>query len=223
MAVKIGNYVRIKGKAQIGENSKIHDFCVIGENPRKKAERDEVIIGKNAEIRPFTVIYKGNIIGDDFKTGQRVMIREENEIGDNVSIGTGSVLEFGNKIGSNSRIHSLCFLELTEIGKWVFVGPGVVFTDDPHPMLCPYWDKCLGGVKVSDYAKIGAGSVILPGVKIGKHALVGAGAVVTKDVKDEEVVAGNPARFMKKIKELKCYKGYFERPYMWPPYTEDGG
>jgi len=87
-------------------------------------------------------------------------------------------------------------------------------------MLCPKYKECKGEVKVEDLVKIGAGTVLCPGVKIGRNALVGAGSVVTKDIPEDAVAAGNPARVMKKIDELECYIGAFERPYVWPPYKE---
>ena len=55
---------------------------------------------------------------------------------------------------------------------------------------------------VEENAKIGANATILPGIRIGKNALVGAGAVVTKDVPDNAVVAGNPARIIKWADEI---------------------
>jgi len=60
----------------------------------------------------------------------------------------------------------------------VFVGPNVVFTDDPHPMNCPRYKECKGGAVVHRLARIGANATILPGVVIGENALVGAGSVV---------------------------------------------
>ena len=69
-------------------------------------------------------------------------------------------------------------------------------------------------------ARIGANSTILPGVEIGEGALVGAGSVVVHDVPAGAVVAGNPARVIKQVDELTCPPGWFERPYMWPPYHE---
>ena len=64
----------------------------------------------------------------------------------------------------------------------VFIGPQVVFTDDPHPMNCPRYRDCKGGAVVRRLARIGANATILPGVTIGENALVGAGAVVVDDV-----------------------------------------
>jgi UDP-2-acetamido-3-amino-2,3-dideoxy-glucuronate N-acetyltransferase len=117
------------------------------------------------------------------------------------------------------RIHSGCFLEMVTIEDDVFVGPNVVFTDDPHPMNCPRYKECKGGALVRRRARIGANSTILPGVEIGENALVGAGSVVVDDVPSATVVAGNPARVIKKVSELECGPGFFDRPYEWEPWT----
>lgn len=205
----------------IGERTLIDPPSIIGKPPRRANSGElSLKIGKNGHIRPFTTIYAGSEIGDNFETGQGVSIREDNHIGNNVSVGTNSVLEFGNSIGDYTRIHSNCFLEMVTIGRHVFIGPNVVFTDDPHPMGCPNFKECKGGPIVEDYAKIGANSTILPGVRIGRNSLVGAGSVVTKDVPPDSVVVGNPARVVKTVDQLTCPRGFFEKPYEWPPYGD---
>ncbi len=207
----------------IGDATVIEPPSIIGKPPRGAREGEIPLrIGKNGRIRPFSTLYAGSEIGDYFQSGQGVSIREDNRIGNNVSVGTNSVLEFGNSIGDFSRIHSNCFLEMVTIGRYVFVGPNVVFTDDPHPMGCPHYKECKGGAIVEDYARIGANSTILPGVRIGRNSLVGAGSVVVKDVPPDSVVAGNPAKVIKKIDELTCPRGFFDKAYLWPPYKEDG-
>lgn len=207
----------------LGGDYLIEPPSIVGKPPRgAKSGEIPLTIGENAHIRPFSTIYAGSEIGNNFQTGQGVSVREENKIGNNVSVGTNSVLEFGNRIGDHSRIHSNCFLEMVTIGMFVFVGPHVVFTDDPHPMGCPHYKECKGGAIVEDFARIGANSTILPGVRIGRNSLVGAGSVVTKDVPKNSVVVGNPARFIKTIDQLTCSAHFFEKPYQWPPYTEMG-
>jgi acetyltransferase-like isoleucine patch superfamily enzyme len=207
----------------IGGGSVVRSFVVLGIPPRGCGEGElETRIGKSSIIRPFTTIYAGTTVGDFLETGQGASIREENVILDNVSVGTNSVLEFGNRIGRNVRIHSNCFLEMVTIEDDVFIGPGVVFTDDPHPMGCPKYKECAGGATVRSFARIGAGTVVLPGVNVGRNSLVGAGSLVVEDVPDDTVVAGHPARILKRVDELVCKPGFFEKPYVWPPYQKKG-
>ncbi len=232
--VKIGNCVKIYPGVKIGEQSTISDFVVLGLPPanatpeltlqigRGESPTRTLTIGDEAIIRHFTNIYAGNNIGKNFETGHGVSIRENNVIGDGVRIGSNTYIRFGNRIGNNVRVHTNCFLELAEVDEYVFIGPGTVLLDDPHPMKCPRWNECKGGVKIKKYAKIGGGCVILPGITIGEHSVVGAGACVTKDVPDYTVVVGHPAKITKKVDELKCYAGFFDRPYIWKPYSSKG-
>ena len=214
---------RVADNVTLGEGCDLQPPCIVGKAPRGAAEGERPLaIGAGAVIRPFTTIYGGSTFGARLQTGQGASIREDNIVGDDVSIGTNAVLEFGNRIGDRVRIHSGCFLELVTIEDDVFVGPNVVFTDDPHPMGCPRYEECKGGAVVRRLARIGANSTILPGVEIGEGALVGAGSVVVHDVPAGAVVAGSPARVIKQVADLTCPPGWFERPYEWPPSAEAG-
>lgn len=204
----------------IGPGADLQPPCIIGKAPRGKVEGElPLTIGAQAVIRPFTTLYAGSTFGARLQTGQGASVRERNRVGEGVSLGTNVVLELGNRIGNRVRIHSGCFLEMTTLEDDVFVGPNVVFTDDPHPMGCPRYEECRGGAVVRRQARIGANSTLLPGVEIGEGALVGAGAVVVKDVPAGMVVAGHPARVIKAVSELTCPPGFFERPYVWEPYA----
>ena len=199
--------VEILPGVAVGAGSLLYGPLVLGFAPRGKRPGElELVIGRRAVIRPFTCIYAGTKIGDDCQTGQCVTIREDNTIGDATSVGTGTSLEVENRIGSRVRIHSNCFLERVVVEDGVFIGPGVVFTDDPHPP-CPAFRRCTEPVVVEAGARIGAGAVILPGVRIGRGALVGAGSVVTRDVAPGAVVVGNPARVLKNVDEIECPLG----------------
>ena len=130
------------------------------------------------------------------------------------------MLEFGNRIGDRVRIHSGCFLELVTIEDDVFVGPNVVFTDDPHPMNCPRYQECKGGAVVRRLARIGANSTILPGVEIGEGALVGAGSVVVARRAGRRRRRRQPGARDQAGRRPRCPPGWFERPYTWPPYSD---
>jgi acetyltransferase-like isoleucine patch superfamily enzyme len=187
----------------LGDGSVVEDFVIIGSPPKgKKAGELQTTIGKGATIRSHTVIYAGNRIGDNFQTGNKVNIRESNEIGNNVSIGTLSVIEHHVRIGNGVRMHSQVFVpEFTVIEDDAWLGPSVVITNAKYP-LSPGVKETLAGPLIKKGAKIGANATILPGVVIGANSLVGAGSVVTKDVPDNAVVAGNPAKLIKMISAL---------------------
>ena len=207
----------------IGEGTIVQEGAIVGEAPRGKQPGElKTVIGVGGFIRSGTVIYAGTVIGDRFQTGHGALIREDNVIGDDCSVGTHAVLEAGNRVGDGTRIHSGCFLEHTTIGSRVFLAPNVVFTDDPHPM-CPRYLDCVLGATVEDNVSIGANATILPGLRIGAGSLIGAGSVVTKNVDAGIVVAGNPAVRVKDVDQLVCFKGYFERPYVWRQRETSGG
>ena len=205
----------IHSNVSIGEGTYVHEGAIVGEAPRGRQPGElKTVIGAGGVIRSGTVIYAGTVIGDRFNSGHGALIREDNLIGDDCSVGTNAVLEAANRIGNGTRIHSGCFLAHVTLGARVFLGPHVVFTDDPHPM-CPRYLECVLGATVEDDVSIGANATILPGLRIGAGSLIGAGSVVTKNVEAGVVVAGNPAVRVKDVDQLVCFKGYFERPYVW--------
>lgn len=200
------NLIKIYDNVEIGKNVEIEEFCIIGKPPRGKKNGElKTIIGDNAVIRSGTVIYAGNTIGKNFNTGHNVVIREENKIGDNVSIGTLSCIEHHIVIEDGVRIHSQVFIpEYTIIKKNAWIGPNVVVTNAKYPLSKNVKNNLIGAL-IEENAKIGANVTTLPGVKIGKNALVGSGSLVNKDVKEKEVVVGNPIKKIKEIKDIKEY------------------
>lgn len=206
----------IAANVELGSGTVVGEYVVLGRAPRGKKEGElPLTIGPDSVIRPFTTIYAGTTIGARLQTGQGASIREDNVLGDDVSVGTHASLEFGNRVGSRVRIHTGCFLELVTLEDEVFVGPHVVFTDDPHPQ-CPAYLRCVKGATVRRRARVGANSTILPGVEIGEDALVGAGSVVRRAVAPRSVVAGNPAVLLKDdIRDLACFAGIFPHAYSW--------
>jgi acetyltransferase-like isoleucine patch superfamily enzyme len=206
---------RIYDGVVLGDGAYVDETAIIGIPPIGAEPGDlETHIGPGAVIRSHTVIYAGVKIGARLNTGHGGMIREDNILGDDVSVGTNAVLEYGNRLGNRIRVHSGCFLENGVVEDDVFFGPHVVFTDDPHPM-CPRYRDCVGGPIVRRQASVGANVTLLPGVEVGEGALIGAGSVVADTIEPGVVAAGNPARVVKRIADLTCWPGHFERPYVW--------
>ena len=205
--VRIGDRTIIYDCVEIGDNSIIANDCVIGEPLSEyyyndKYTNPKTAIGPNCLIRSHTIIYAGNTIGDNFQTGHGATVRENSTIGCNCSIGTFSDIQGFVKIGNYCRLHSNVFIpQYSVLGNFVFVYPGVIMTNDKTPP-----SNLQKGPFIEDYSQISAGSVILPGIRIGKNCLVGAGSVVTSNVNDYSLVSGNPARFVKDIREIKSWE-----------------
>lgn len=148
---------------------------------------ESVSLGKDVKIfHPSLVNLYGCSIGDDTKVGAFVEVQK------------------GAAIGSRCKISSHTFIcEGVTIEDGVFIGHGVMFTNDIYPRaanpdgsLQTEADWKVETTRVRRGASIGSNATVLCGITIGEGAIVGAGAVVTKDVPDHAVVAGVPARII---------------------------
>ena len=128
-------------------------------------------------------------------------------IDDNSKVGTFVEIQKGASVGKNCKISSHSFIcEGVHIGDNVFIGHGVMFTNDLFPRATNAdgsqqtdADWTLTETFVKKGASIGSNATILCGVTIGENAMVGAGSMVTKDVPANTIVAGNPAKIIKTI------------------------
>lgn len=121
-------------------------------------------------------------------------------VGDECKIHSYVYIEGGVKIGNGCKIKPFVFIpEGVTIGNDVFIGMGVVFTNDKYPKTKGDW-KLIETI-VEDNVSIGANSTILPGVRIGKNSMIGAGSLITKDVPENSLVYGSPARVVKSLDE----------------------
>src|SRR5690606_4679091 len=128
-------------------------------------------------------------------------------IDDNSKVGAFVEIQKGATIGKNCKISSHTFIcEGVHIEDNCFIGHGVMFTNDLFPRATnpdgspqteADWKVIETHVKKG--ASIGSNATILAGITIGENSLVGAGAVVMKDVAPNTIVAGSPAKFIKKI------------------------
>ena len=150
----------------------------------------DVKLGKGVRIYAFTNLYGC-------------------EIGDEVKIGTFVEVQKGVRIGNRCKISSHTFIcEGVTLEDEVFIGHNVTFTNDllpratgPGGELQTEADWICQPTLVKRGASIGSGATLLGGITIGENAIVGAGSVVTRDVPPATIVAGNPAKVLRRLPE----------------------
>jgi acetyltransferase-like isoleucine patch superfamily enzyme len=160
----------------------------------------DVQLGKGVRIYGFTNLY-GCLVGDDTRIGTFVEIQK------------------GAKIGRRCKISSHTFIcEGVTLEDEVFVGHGVTFINDRYPratngdgQLQTEADWPCSPIVVKRGASIGSGATLLCGVTVGEYALVGAGSVVTRDVPPHSVVAGNPARVIRRLADPTRLRGQLDQ------------
>lgn len=175
------NYIVLKyRRVRYGKNLKIDGRIHIVAN-----SKNGIVIGNNVKINSCR---SSNPIGGDIKTILFAKVNAKIKIGDNCGISNVTIFAFDN----------------ITIGNDVYIGGSVKIYDTDFHWLD--YDKRItqeGGVtkpvRIEDGAFIGAHSIVLKGVTIGKKSVVGAGSVVTRDIPENEIWAGNPAKFIRKI------------------------
>jgi UDP-2-acetamido-3-amino-2,3-dideoxy-glucuronate N-acetyltransferase len=153
-------------------------------------------------IHPTADVSPEARIGPGTRIWHQAQVREGAVIGAQCNIGKGVYIDRDVVLGDRVKVQNRASIYRgVTIESGVYIGPHVSFANDKYPRAVNSdgspksdadWE--LVTTLVREGASIGAGAVVLPGVTIGRWALVGAGAVVTREVPDQALVTGNPAR-----------------------------
>jgi acetyltransferase-like isoleucine patch superfamily enzyme len=150
-------------------------------------------------IHEKALVEQGATIGKGTRVWAFAHILGKAKIGDNCNVCDHTFIENDVIIGSNVTIKCGVYIwDGIRVADDVFIGPNVTFTNDKFPRSKVYPSKFLNTI-INAGASIGANATILPGICIGKNAMIGAGSVVTKDIPDNVLAFGNPARIIKSI------------------------
>lgn len=212
-AVKIGNNCIIGPNTVLFDNVEMGDNVIIGANATighplsgyysdKGYQNPVTVISNNCIIRANSVIYCGVVMGEKVRTGHGIVIREHCLFGKESIIGTLVQIENNTKVGERVSIETGAHITAQAvIEDDVFIGPHAVTTND-NAMLRPIdvrkgMKTTLQGAHIQRGCRIGANVTFLPGLSIGRNCVVAAGSIVTKDIPDNVVVVGAPAKVVK--------------------------
>jgi len=185
------NTAVISEKAQIGEGTTISEFVVI---------RGNAIIGKNCHLDAGVIVEQDTIIGDNTKIYQHSVIRRNSVIGKDCIFGKCVMIE--NNVVMGNEVHIVDLTHITStciIEDKVFFGPNVV-TDNTANVLS-FRNKTveLQGPVIKHGARIGTDAILDRGITIGRNTVVGRGSLVLKDIPDNQLWYGHPARYIREV------------------------
>lgn len=209
--VIIHDYVVVYPNTIIKKETEVFDHCVLGKPPtspgitsRKLKEKfAPLIIGEHCVLCPGVVLYAGCQIGARNLLGDFCSIREESKTGDNCIISRNVSVNYNTIIGNNTKIMDNAHITGNmKIGNHVFISVLVSTTNDNSMGRNEYDEDHVKGAHIGDYTTVGAAANILPGVIIGSNVIVGASALVTKDIPDNKLVMGVPAKVIRDVENM---------------------
>jgi acetyltransferase-like isoleucine patch superfamily enzyme len=208
--VTLGHNVVVHRGAILGDGVTVGDNSVIGRAPKpaktstlaQLTELAPLELGAGTTVGSGVVLYAGTRIGRECLIADQAFVREKCAIGDSVIVGRGVTVENETTIGSYTKIQSQSYITAwMTIEDHVFIAPCVVTTNDNFMGRTRERFKYRRGPTIKRGARVGANTTLLPGITIGREAFVAAGSVVTRDVPDETLVMGSPARPVRAVPE----------------------
>ena len=208
---KVYDNVKIFENVFIGDNVTIFPGAVIGRPPMSTGATQRIVditelphtfIEDNCVIGCNAIIYSGVNIGNNTMICDNTCIRDGVKIGSFSLIAMGVTINYNTIIGNyvkimdNTHITGNCLIEDN-----VFIGPLVITENDNSMGRIKMEIEEMSGPIIRKFATIGGGANILPGLIIGENSIVSANSLVNKNVESKTLVAGNPAKEIRKLRK----------------------
>jgi acetyltransferase-like isoleucine patch superfamily enzyme len=202
----IGACAVIRPGVRLGRNCVVEDGAVLGKRPRLRpgssaegSAPGELVLADGVTVCAGAVVYAGARIGERSIVGDQAQVRERSRIGADTVVGRGSCIDFDAQVGDRVSIQTGVYVTGGAVVEDdVFIGPGALMTND-DTMGRHLRGEGLSAPILRRACRIGGGVVLVPGVVVGEEAFAAGGAVVTRDVEPRALVAGVPARVMRKV------------------------
>ncbi|HLH65221.1 MAG TPA: DapH/DapD/GlmU-related protein [Solirubrobacteraceae bacterium] len=201
----VGSGAVIHQETALGEDCLVEDGALLGKRPRLRpgssaaGELGPLSVADGVTICAGAIVYAAATIGPRAIIGDQAHIRERALVGERTVVGRGSTVDFDARLGARVLIQTLVYVTAaTVVEDDVFIGPGVVMTNDNAMGRHPAGEPLRGPV-LRRACRVGGGVVLAPGVDVGEEAFIAAGAVVVRDVAAREVVMGVPARAVRTV------------------------
>jgi UDP-2-acetamido-3-amino-2,3-dideoxy-glucuronate N-acetyltransferase len=205
--VRLGSHVVIHPGTVLGDGCIVQDHVVLGKAPKlaphSSAAGGEapapLEMGGGAVVCAGAIVFAGARLAPGAIVGDQAYVRERAVLGEGTVVGRGTAVDNDVLLGARVRVQTDVYLTAyTEIEDDVFVGPGVLTTND-STMARHDESYAVRGATLRRACRVGGAAVLVPGVEVGEEAFVAAGAVVTKHVAARAVVMGVPARHLRDV------------------------
>jgi acetyltransferase-like isoleucine patch superfamily enzyme len=170
------------------------------------------VIGDYCQIGANVIIYAQCALGDKNLVADMATIRENVTIGELNIIGRNVTIENYCEIGSRNKFETNCYITAySKVEDYCFVAPCVATSNDNFMGRDAERFKHFKGVTIKTGGRLGVNSTVLPGKVISSDGMVAAGSVVTRDVPENTVVLGSPARLVGEVTEAQRLKNNLDK------------
>ncbi len=217
---QIGHNVVIHADSQIGSNVRIDANTIIGKKPlssprsifKPPVEMQPAVIGDNCQIGANVIIYAQCTIGQRNLIADLATLRENVTIGELNIIGRNVTIENYCTIGNRNKFETNCYITAySNVEDYCFVAPCVATSNDNYMGRDKERFNHFKGVTIKTGGRIGVNSTILPGKTINEDGMVAAASVVTKDVRNETIYLGSPARPVGEVVQAQLLKNNLDK------------